>query len=272
MRLLLAAARSCRSISSDDPVVIDRRAAAIARQQRRGHARDAGQQDLVDRLFQHVQAGDADDRIDMAADDDLEDDRRAFGDEHLVAQVLGLGLEVGDGAGPALAAIEAELVVVGGAALGVLEAVRQQQQAALEVDGLTCSRQNSLVEAHHREAEVLLAQVHGAQQRPPPSPAGRLGERPGAVEAFAEAGGLGADAVAQLARLGDDLEMGGARLGLLGGASLDGGTHQAGSLQAGGREIACGLSEGSQEIIGKRRANCQGAGKFPRLMESTPRR
>ena len=65
-------------------------------------------------------------------DDDLEDDRRALGDEHLVAEFLGLGLEVGDGAGAALLAVEAELVVVGRAALGVLEAVRQQQEPAVE--------------------------------------------------------------------------------------------------------------------------------------------
>ena len=50
-----------------DPVVIDRRAPAVARQQRRRHAGDAGQQDLVDGLFQDVQASDADDGIDVAS-------------------------------------------------------------------------------------------------------------------------------------------------------------------------------------------------------------
>ena len=150
----------------EHPVVIDRRAPAVARQQRRGHARDAGQQDLVDRLLQHVQAGDADDRIDVAADDDLQDDRRAFGDQHLVAQLLGLALEVGDGAGAALPAVEAELVVVGRAALGVLQAVRQQQQPALERDGRHLLAPELVGDADHREAEILLAQAQLPQRAP----------------------------------------------------------------------------------------------------------
>src|SRR5216683_7609598 len=78
------------------PVLIDRRTTAIARKQRSGNARDAGQQKLIERLLQHVQTGDANDGIDVAADDDLEDYRRPLGDEYLVAEVFGHGLEVGD--------------------------------------------------------------------------------------------------------------------------------------------------------------------------------
>ena len=37
-----------------DPIVIDRGTLAIARQQRRGHARNAGEENLVDGLFQHI--------------------------------------------------------------------------------------------------------------------------------------------------------------------------------------------------------------------------
>ncbi len=73
-------------------------------------------------------------------------------------------LEVGDGAGAALAAIEAELVVIGGAALGVLEAVRQQQQTALEIDGLDLFAPELVGDADHREAEILLAESQCAQQ------------------------------------------------------------------------------------------------------------
>ena len=192
------------------PVVIDGRAAAVARQQRGGDAGDAGQQDLVERLFQHVEAGDADDGVHVAADDDLEDDGRALGDEHLVAEVLGLDLEVGHGAGAALLAVEAELVVVGGAALGVLEAVRQQQQAPLEIDGLDLLAPELVGEADHREAEILLAEAHAFQQVLRHFLKDWLSEQAGAVERLADAGGLGADLVAQLARLGHDLEMGGA--------------------------------------------------------------
>src|SRR5207249_1848479 len=119
-----------------DPVVVDGGAAAVAGQQRGGDAGDAGEEDLVDGLFEDVEAGDPDDGVDVSADDDLQDDGGALGDEDLVAEVLGAGLEVGDGAGAALAAVEAELVVVGGAALGVREAVGQQQQPAPAGGGL----------------------------------------------------------------------------------------------------------------------------------------
>jgi hypothetical protein len=209
-----------------DPVVVDGGAAAVARQQRRRHAGDAGQQHLVEGLFEHVQAGDADDGVDVAADDDLEDDWRPLGDEHLVAELLGLDLEVGDGAGAALLAVEAELVVVGGAALGVLEAVRQQQQAALEADGRHLLAPEFVAQGDHGEAEVLRAEAHLPEQVLAHLLQALLGERPGAVEGPADAGRLGADAVAQLAGLRDDLEVGGAGAPvLLLGLGLGSGGH-----------------------------------------------
>src|SRR5215831_8200233 len=120
----------------------------------------------------------------MAADDDLEDDGGALGDEHLVTELLGLRLEVGDGAGAALLAVQAELVVVGGAALRVLEAVRQQQQPALEVHGLDLLAPELVSQRDHGEAEELLAEFHLPQER-----LGRLlqslpGERAGTVESL----------------------------------------------------------------------------------------
>src|SRR5262249_8206314 len=115
-------------------------------------------------LFQHVEAGNPDDRIDVAADDDLQDDGRPFRDEYLVTQLLGLDLEVGDGAGAALLAVQAELIVVGGTALGILEAVRQQQQAPGEWDGLHLLAPELVADRHHGEAEVLLAQPESREQ------------------------------------------------------------------------------------------------------------
>ncbi len=91
-----------------DPILVDDGVAAVARQQRDRHARNAGDQDLVDCLLEHVQAGDADDRVHVPADNDLEHDRRVFGHEHLVALVLGVCAEVGDSASVALAAVEAD--------------------------------------------------------------------------------------------------------------------------------------------------------------------
>jgi hypothetical protein len=110
------------------------------------------------------------------------------------------------------AAVEAELVVVGGAALGVLEAVRQQQQAALEIHGLELLAPELVGDADHREAEVLLGQAHAVQEVLGHLPEDRPRQQFGAVERLAEAGNLGADAVAQRPRLGDDLEVGGVGL------------------------------------------------------------
>ena len=176
------------------PIVIDRGAATVARQQRRRDARDAGQQNLVERLFQHVQTRDADDRIDVAADDDLQHNRRAFRHQHLVAEFLGAPFEVGDGTGAALLAIEAKLVVVGRTPLGVFEAVRQQQQTAVERHGLNLLAPDFIGDAHHREAEILLTQPHLPQQFLGEGPHFLLGRRFGAVEVFAEARRLGAEA------------------------------------------------------------------------------
>ena len=122
-------------------------------------------------------------------------------------------LEVGDGAGAALLAIEAELVVVGRAALGVLEAVRQQQQPAVEGDGLDLFAPELVGDADHREAEILLAEARcrGAVPRPA-SAASALVSGLERSRFLREARGLGTDAVAQLARLGHDLEVGGVEL------------------------------------------------------------
>src|SRR5205085_2798729 len=95
-----------------DPVVIDGGAPAVAGQKRGRHARHAGQEDLVEGLFEDVEAGDADDGIDMTADDDLQDNGGPLRDEDLVPQLLRLDFKVGDRAGAALLVIEAELVVV----------------------------------------------------------------------------------------------------------------------------------------------------------------
>jgi hypothetical protein len=55
---------------------------------------------------------------------------RAFGDEHLIAQVFRHGAKVGNAARPTLAAIEAELVVIGRATFRVFQAVGQEKQPA----------------------------------------------------------------------------------------------------------------------------------------------
>jgi hypothetical protein len=133
--------------------------AAVATEQRHRHAGNAREQDLVDRLFEHVQARDADDRIDVARHDDLQHDRRAFAHQHLVAELFGLRAEVADVACPALLAVEAELVVVRGAALRVLQAVRKQHEAAVERNGRDLFAPELVREHHHRACTAQSAHL-----------------------------------------------------------------------------------------------------------------
>ena len=83
--------------------------------------------------------------------------------QHLVAELLGLRAEVADLAGAALLAVEAELVVVGGAAFGVLQAVRQEHQPAVERNRRDLLAPELVREHDHREAEELLAEAERFQ-------------------------------------------------------------------------------------------------------------
>ena len=193
-----------------DPIVIDRRAPAIARQQRRRHARNAGQQHFVQRLFQHVQASDADNRIDVAADDDFQNDRRPLGNQHLVSEFLGRHLEVGHRTGAALLAIETEFVVIGRAAFGVFQTMRQEQQPAFEIDGGNLFPPKFVGQRDHREAKIGLGHVQPAQQFLTHRLQDRFGQRLRTVDGLAEILGGRADTIAQLPRLGNGLQVSGA--------------------------------------------------------------
>ncbi len=150
-----------------DPGFIERGVLAVARMQRHGVRRHAGDQHLVDRLFQHVQAGDSQNAIDVAADDDLQHDRRTFGDEHLVAELFGPHLVVGDRTGAAFFAIQPEFVVLGRAAFGVLEAMRQQQHPSLERRREELPLPEEVADQHHHEAEIFLRLIQFGQQLRP---------------------------------------------------------------------------------------------------------
>ena len=84
------------------PIVVGRRAAATVGQQRHRHAGNAGQENLVQRLFQDVEARHAEDGIDLAIENDLHDRRRALGDEDAVAEPLGAGLQFAQAQAPQL--------------------------------------------------------------------------------------------------------------------------------------------------------------------------
>src|SRR5207249_7551655 len=104
-------------------------------------------------------------------------------------------LEVSHRAGPALLAIEAELIVVGRASFGVLETVRQQQETALEVDSLDLLAPELVADGDHDEAEVLLLQPYVPEQVLTHFLQTLPRERPRAIERLPKTGGLGANTI-----------------------------------------------------------------------------
>ena len=117
------------------PVLVNRRIPAIAGQQWHGQARNARQQDLVDRFLQDIQAGNSHNRVHVPADNDLQDEGRALGDQDFVTHRFRGSPEVRDAASPALHAVQPVLVVVGRTPLRVFQTVRQQKQTPRRWDG-----------------------------------------------------------------------------------------------------------------------------------------
>ena len=113
------------------PVLVGRRVAAAVAQQRHGHARDAGQEDLVEGLLQRVQAGHAQDRVDVPVEDDPHHGRRALGDHHPVALLLAHARRPVRLQAPQSRQSRPSCVVLGRAGVGVAQAMRQQQQPAI---------------------------------------------------------------------------------------------------------------------------------------------
>jgi len=117
------------------PVEVGRRVHAPIVEQRDGDAGDGGGfHQRVDAL-EGREATDADHGVDLAALQQRHDGGRPFGNQDDVAQGLGLGLEVGDGAPAAIGAQQAELVEGPLALAVVAQAFGQQEQAAVERDG-----------------------------------------------------------------------------------------------------------------------------------------
>ena len=132
--------------------------------QRDGVRRHTSDQDFVDRFFQHVQAGHAEDAIDVTADDDFQNDRRTFCHQHLVAEFLRFDLVVSDRAGSAGFAVQPEIVVVGRTAFSMFEAVREQQHASFERDRQKLPFPEEVADQHRSNADVLFRLAHFGQQ------------------------------------------------------------------------------------------------------------
>ena len=149
-----------------NPRLIKRRVLAVTRVQGNRVRRNPGDQHLVDRLLEHVQARNPQDRVDVARHNDLQNNRRALGHKHLVTQLLSPNLVIGDRAGSALLAIEPEFVVIGRAPFGVLQAVRQQQHPPMKRDRQELLLPEEIPDQHHRKTEELFRKLQAIQQIP----------------------------------------------------------------------------------------------------------
>ena len=103
--------------------------------QRNRDARDRGGFHIRECALEHRQATHANDRVDLAGLNQRHHERGAFGDQHGIAQPLGFRLQILNRAESALLAEEPEFVERRGTPVLDAEALRQQQQTALERDG-----------------------------------------------------------------------------------------------------------------------------------------
>ena len=114
-----------------DPLDVDGCVLAVVLQQRycdSGYGRGLH---VRKRALQDGQTTDSDDGFDLAGLDERHDQSRAFGDEHSVAEALGFGLQILNGAETALLAEQPEFIERGWAAIFHTQALGKQQQASI---------------------------------------------------------------------------------------------------------------------------------------------
>ncbi len=171
-------------------------------QQGTGQAREPAEEDLLQGALQRVQAGDAQQRIGPIGQDHLHHDRRALGDEHLVAQALGRGPETGQPACAAVLAQQPDLVIGGRALLGASQAVWQQEQTPRIRDGGDLVAPEGRGHGHHGPAEVGLGQAEIDQHGSRVGLDLVFGQRPRLVQGRGDLVGLIADPLAVGAKPG----------------------------------------------------------------------
>ena len=114
------------------PVEIHRGIDAVILQQRHGDARDGGRLHIRKSALQHGDAAHADNGLDLPRLDERHDDGRALRHQDRVAEPLRLRLQILDGAEAALLAEQAEFIERRRAFALDAEALREQEEPALE--------------------------------------------------------------------------------------------------------------------------------------------
>ncbi len=147
-----------------NPLFIDAGVAAVTRKQWHSHARNARKQNLVDGFLKHIQTGNTHNRIDITADDNLQNNRRSFRNEDLVSHLFGYRSEIGDTARSTFLAVHSKFVIVGRATFGMLQAVRQQEQSTAGIGRCNLIAPKGTAEHHHYPTNITFAQLLAFKQ------------------------------------------------------------------------------------------------------------
>jgi hypothetical protein len=165
--------------------------------ERGGDVRDAEVADALEGFLEGIETGDAEECVGLAADDHLEDGRGAFGDEDVVAEGLGLGLEGGDGTCAAAGAFETEGIVDAAADGDLAQTVGKKKKPAGIGDGGETVAPEFVGERDHGEAEEVVGQSETAEERTGELFEARTAEGRGAVDVDDETAGVFADPSAE---------------------------------------------------------------------------
>jgi len=136
------------------PVEVQGGVAAAVAKQRNRHARHADRLDPRENLLERREATGADERLDLPRLDHRRHRARALGDQRDVTESLRLGQQFVDGAAPAPPAEQSQPVEDGGARVGVAQALRKQQQSAVERHGGQRVAPGLVVNEHGRVGHV----------------------------------------------------------------------------------------------------------------------
>ncbi len=135
---------------------------AIVLEERDGHAGNGGRFHIGKGALEDAQATDADDCLNLSRLNQRHDDRGSFRDEDGIAQALGFGLQILNGAKAALFAEQAKLIKGRRTLAFHSQAFRKEEQAALKGNGGERFTPHLIIDQH---ADVIAVNGVASQHR-----------------------------------------------------------------------------------------------------------